>query len=506
MISKKTSFLIIFFLSLALTFGLASSSSAECGPYTCNAGESCIDKPYYNMIDPSYNTSDVECCADRNCNNLGYGLDADHYGLGGVCVSGSKDCCVKRTYSSTGAWTTAPLLCDVTEEIYTLNDPVPLPYDSTDPYAIHHPKEQCCQSGNGGMGLNGYCCPKMHYEDTIDPQGNIYGWQAVSCSISAYGHLGSCDGAMVQCTSEKPCCAWLCGDGQPCVVAQTTITSGSNGSTVTTSPNGTIVITYPDGSTVTTLSDGTTITTDPSSGTTINKQDGVCGPAEKNYLATDTVFSGDFCNPGVANPNPPSFPGPGGSSTWVCSGINGGNSSRICTATRSCTIVCSADTDCKICNNFDTCTAYYSNKSNDIGCTSDGNSCTSDVCNDGACAHTVSGTHLVCFINSCTPTANTSSTCTNQNSCTSAEAGCNCTVPSVNTNLSFCVGNSCPAVVGNQQVVYPSTGLNRYGVCKKVTNTSANSYFIPTQTAGEWSSFYTHPPTGVTAPVPDCCP
>jgi len=64
---------------------------------------------------------------------------------------------------------------------------------------------------------------------------------------------------------------------------------------------------------------------------------GVCGPAAKSYVATDTAFSGAFCTPSGSNPTPssPSFPAQGGSTTWTCSGVSGGSPSGTCTATRA---------------------------------------------------------------------------------------------------------------------------------------------------------------------------
>lgn len=48
--------------------------------------------------------------------------------------------------------------------------------------------------------------------------------------------------------------------------------------------------------------------------------------------------------------------------------------------------------------------------------------------------------------------------------------------------------------------VNPSTfsDITAHSTCKRVTNNAANSVYVPTTYAGEWSSFYTYPPTGVT--------
>lgn len=40
--------------------------------------------------------------------------------------------------------------------------------------------------------------------------------------------------------------------------------------------------------------------------------------------------------------------------------------------------------------------------------------------------------------------------------------------------------------------------INEHSNCRKVTNNSGGDLFVPTNTAGEWSSFYNNPPTGVT--------
>jgi hypothetical protein len=47
--------------------------------------------------------------------------------------------------------------------------------------------------------------------------------------------------------------------------------------------------------------------------------------------------------------------------------------------------------------------------------------------------------------------------------------------------------------------------VDEWSVCKQVTNNHASSQalFVPTKTATEWTTFYTHLPSGVTAT--DCC-
>lgn len=47
--------------------------------------------------------------------------------------------------------------------------------------------------------------------------------------------------------------------------------------------------------------------------------------------------------------------------------------------------------------------------------------------------------------------------------------------------------------VNNATVGY----INEWGVCKKVTNSAGLDLFVPTNTAGEWASFYNSPPGGV---------
>lgn len=61
---------------------------------------------------------------------------------------------------------------------------------------------------------------------------------------------------------------------------------------------------------------------------------GVCGSAGRNYLFSETSFSGDFCSAGTPSPSNPSFPAPGSSTTWTCLGQNGGTNDY-CTATHA---------------------------------------------------------------------------------------------------------------------------------------------------------------------------
>ncbi len=65
------------------------------------------------------------------------------------------------------------------------------------------------------------------------------------------------------------------------------------------------------------------------------KQDGACGTANgHNYAYTDTDW-GAYTQCSVGTPSTTAFPAMGGSTNWTCSGINGGNISSTCTATRS---------------------------------------------------------------------------------------------------------------------------------------------------------------------------
>lgn len=90
-----------------------------------------------------------------------------------------------------------------------------------------------------------------------------------------------------------------------------------------------------------------------------------------------------------------------------------------------------------------------------------------------------------------------------QSSAITSATTANLSSPANNTSLSFCVGSKCSGD-NYGATTYPSTGINRFSTCKKVKNTSANSYFIPTGTANEWSSFYNYPPAGITTSI--CCP
>jgi len=47
------------------------------------------------------------------------------------------------------------------------------------------------------------------------------------------------------------------------------------------------------------------------------------------------------------------------------------------------------------------------------------------------------------------------------------------------------------------QVASTQVTIDAHGVCKKVNATDGKSYFVPTNTAGEWSAFRANKPSGV---------
>ncbi|MDA3814944.1 MAG: hypothetical protein PF549_01095 [Patescibacteria group bacterium] len=63
---------------------------------------------------------------------------------------------------------------------------------------------------------------------------------------------------------------------------------------------------------------------------------GTCGSYNENtYYPDDTDWgSGAFCLSGAASPSSPSFPAIGSTTTWTCEGLNGGDPSEDCTASR----------------------------------------------------------------------------------------------------------------------------------------------------------------------------
>jgi hypothetical protein len=60
---------------------------------------------------------------------------------------------------------------------------------------------------------------------------------------------------------------------------------------------------------------------------------GVCGPAAASYPYSATTYAGAYCTTGTTSASP-AFPAQGGSSSWSCAGVNGGNSPS-CVASRS---------------------------------------------------------------------------------------------------------------------------------------------------------------------------
>jgi len=63
-------------------------------------------------------------------------------------------------------------------------------------------------------------------------------------------------------------------------------------------------------------------------------QNGACGSAAKIYAPTETFPSTNFCSIGTPSPTTPLAPALGGTSSWTCSGLNGGTPAP-CTASRS---------------------------------------------------------------------------------------------------------------------------------------------------------------------------
>ena len=62
-------------------------------------------------------------------------------------------------------------------------------------------------------------------------------------------------------------------------------------------------------------------------------------------------------------------------------------------------------------------------------------------------------------------------------------------------------GSLLDASDGSSVATTATQTITAFGVCKKITNSSptAKTVYVPTQSAAEWSSFYTNPPAGVTA-------
>jgi len=66
----------------------------------------------------------------------------------------------------------------------------------------------------------------------------------------------------------------------------------------------------------------------------IKKIDGACGAAARTYTYSESSFSGAYCSLGSPSRTGSSFPNPGTSVSWSCSGTNGGNNIG-CSAYRS---------------------------------------------------------------------------------------------------------------------------------------------------------------------------
>ena len=82
--------------------------------------------------------------------------------------------------------------------------------------------------------------------------------------------------------------------------------------------------------------DGPLPSVDTWSGTFVinNRVIGQCGGAAKNYAYDASGYTGSFCNAGTVSPTSPAFPTQGGSTQWVCQGVNGGIDDS-CLATRN---------------------------------------------------------------------------------------------------------------------------------------------------------------------------
>ena len=84
----------------------------------------------------------------------------------------------------------------------------------------------------------------------------------------------------------------------------------------------------------------------------------------------------------------------GGTQTRTCTGAScggdatcgGADLSQVCNP-QACPVMCYSDTDCQACANPGTPSSYYSNKPDGRVCSSDNNSCTTDVCSSGNCTH-----------------------------------------------------------------------------------------------------------------------
>lgn len=127
---------------------------------------------------------------------------------------------------------------------------------------------------------------------------------------------------------------------------------------------------------------------------------GVCGFAAANYAASNTSFFGNFCTIGSPVDSngqaiTPIFPGAGSSTSWQCSGLNGGGMSALCTATVAAhKYGCNSSGSCVLndatgaftlsnCNN--SCSGAVCGGSGQVCCSD--NSCNSSLsCSNGICS------------------------------------------------------------------------------------------------------------------------
>ena len=137
---------------------------------------------------------------------------------------------------------------------------------------------------------------------------------------------------------------WNCtnnpGVNASCYTYKTTCGS-SNGGSFTSAPS-TNLCTYGSASGVTTNPTTYTWTCTGNdslavscSATRLLPENGVCGTANgHNYTSSDTTW-GSYTQCSVGSPSTTSFPAIDSSTTWTCSGINGGSASSTCTASRT---------------------------------------------------------------------------------------------------------------------------------------------------------------------------
>jgi hypothetical protein len=155
---------------------------------------------------------------------------------------------------------------------------------------------------------------------------------------------------------------------------------------------------------------------------------GVCGTAATTYNASASGFSGSLCSNGSTvnssdQPINPTFPSPGSSTTWYCSGTNGGSRSSACTATVTVHKYGCSSSACVLDDvNGSYTTSNCNNACGSITCGGNGqaccpvNSCSGGLaCQVGICIPScnLSNSHLECVSNSCQAVQNTANSCTN---------------------------------------------------------------------------------------------